>query len=107
MQNFEFDTMEQPVSVPADEKTLSAVFRLSPMEAKFLKVLLKSDWVGKEDLPPVQYSIRQVIYTLRKKIEQVQKGIWIINDLQGRYSIPDPGKKHLFEALQRAITLEE
>ena len=49
-----FDT-EIEGYVPADEKTLIAVFGLSPMEARFLQALLQGDWVGKEEMPEVAF----------------------------------------------------
>ena len=94
-----FDTIERDISIPADKKTLIAAFNLSPMEAGFLQVLLDRDWVGKDEFPSVNYSIRQVIYTLRKKIEH--GSVRVINDGQGRYSIPISGKRALSLAIQK------
>lgn len=101
-----FDTGDRGMHVPADEKTLIAVFGLSPMEARFLQALLQGDWVGKEEMPEVAFSIRQVIYLLRKKLEQKLIGrnrIWIINDGQGRYSITLTGKLALSVALEQYL----
>ena len=95
-----FNTKEPDISVPADEKTLMFAFDLSPMEAKFLQAMLgTTEWIGKEELPEVSYSIRQVIYTLRNKLGKLK--IWVINDGNGRYSIPPACKeivRHTIEA---------
>jgi hypothetical protein len=94
-----FNTEDRDVPVPADEKTLIAAFGLSPMEARFLQGMLNSVWVGKEELPEVSFSIRQVIYMLRKKLEMDR--VWIINNGRGRYSITPDGKRALSAKLKR------
>ena len=66
----EFVTTEPRVRVPADEKTLIYTFGFSPMEARFVQAMLNTtNWVGEDELPEIKYSVRQVIYTLRKKLE--------------------------------------
>ena len=100
----EFMTKEPDILVPADEKTLMQVFSLSPMEAKFLQSMLTNSWVGKDELPIVKYSIRQVIYTLRLKLEP--RHIWVVNDGVGRYSIPPSSKQIVKDAIEKALTLE-
>ena len=99
-----FMTKEPDILVPADEKTLMKVFSLSPMEAKFLQSMLINSWVGKDELPEVKYSARQVIYTLRMKLG---KRIWVINDGVGRYSIPPSGKQIVKAEIEKALTLGE
>lgn len=99
-----FKTKEPDISVPADEKTLMQVFSLSPMEAKFLQSMLTNNWVGKEELPIVKYSIRQVIYTMRTKLER--RHIWLINDGDGRYSIPPSSKQIVKDEIEKALTQE-
>ena len=98
-----FAIKEPDIQVPADEKTLMHVFGLSPMEARFLQAMLVRDWVGRRELPEVKYSIRQVIYTLRMKLEG--KGIIIINDAAGRYSIPPRSKEVARGRIEEALAL--
>ncbi len=104
MNYMEFNTVEQGLSVPADQKTLIAEFGLSPMEASFLQVLLKQDWVGRDEFPEVRYPIKHVIYTLRKKLG---RRVRVINDGRGRYSIPDAGKSFVSNTLKKAFSLGE
>lgn len=88
----QFKTEETVVAVAADTKTLMSVFRLTPMEARFLQAMLKhNSWVGKEELPELSWSIRQVIYNLRTKLDR--KHIKVINDGQGRYTITPDSKE--------------
>ena len=101
-----FDTMERDISVPADSKTLIAVFKLSPVEASFLQVLLERDWVSKDEFPPANYSNRQVMYTLRKKLESKFR-VWIINDGQGRYSITPDSKRKISAEITKALNSGE
>jgi hypothetical protein len=95
-----FVTEEPDISVPCDEKTLIHVFTLGPLEAKFLQAMLSTKgWVGKEELPVVRASIRQMIYKLRAKLEP--RKVWVINNGRGRYSIP-PSSKHVAKMLIEA-----
>jgi hypothetical protein len=101
----EFMTAEPNEPVHADEKTLMFVLGISPMEARFVQAMLSTnEWVGKDELPEVKYSIRQVIYTLRAKLEP--KKIWIINDGNGRYSIPPTCKAIIRRAIEVALPTE-
>lgn len=98
----EFLTNEPDITVPADVKTLVHVFGVSPMEARFMQRMLNSrSWVGKDELPEVKYSSRQVIYTLRKKLEP--KRIWVVNDGTGRYSITPDGKLAAKAEIERKL----
>jgi hypothetical protein len=98
----EFMTEEPNVSVPADEKTLILALGVSPMEARFIQAMLNTTgWVGKDELPELKYSIRQIIYTLRTKLEP--KKIWVINDGNGRYSIPPACKAILKRTIEAAL----
>jgi hypothetical protein len=100
----EFMTEEPHVSVPADEKTLVHAFSFSPMEAKFVQAMLNTtDWVGEDDLPDTKH-VRQVIYTLRKKLEP--RRIWVINDGNGRYSIPPTCKELMRKAIEASLPSE-
>lgn len=97
-----FVTVEPSVDVPADEKTIMLTFGVSPMEARFMQAMLgTTGWVGEEELPELKYSIRQVIYTLRKKLEK--RRIWVINDGNGKYSIPPACKELVKRAIEAAL----
>jgi hypothetical protein len=78
---------------------LSAKFSLSPLEARFLHVLMTRPDASKADLPEITFAIRQLIYTLRKKLEKIG-GIYIVNDGGGRYSIPRVSKKLLLAEME-------
>jgi hypothetical protein len=98
----EFMTVEPHNPIPADEKTLIYALGVSPMEARFVQAMLNTTgWVGKDELPEVKYSIRQVIYTLRTKLEP--KKIWVINDGNGRYSIPPSCKEIIRRTIEAAL----
>lgn len=97
-----FITEEPDISVPADLKTLMQVFDLPPLEAKFLQTMLTTQgWIGKQELPEASRSIRQVIYKLRAKIEP--RKVWVINNGQGRYSIPPPSKWVVKKLIEEAL----
>lgn len=98
----EFMTAEPDILIPADEKTLMQVFALPPLEAKFLHAMLNAPWVGKDELPIIKYSIRQLTYKLRMRLEARDKRIWVINDGEGRYGITPTGKRAIKELLERA-----
>ena len=104
-----FMTTEPDIHVPADEKTLMSVFKLPVLEARFLHAMLntKGGWVGKYELPAIQYSIRQTVYKLRNKLEAMDRRIWVINDGDGRYAITPTGKKIIKELLEKATQLQE
>ena len=98
----EFMTVEPKIKVPADEKTLIHALGITPMEARFVQAMLNTTgWVGKDELPEVKYSIRQVIYTLRTKLDP--KKIWVINDGNGRYSIPPACKEIVRRAIEASL----
>jgi hypothetical protein len=98
----EFMIMEPNVPVPADEKTLMLALGISPMEARFVQAMLNTNkWVGQDELPEVKYSTRQVIYKLRMKLEA--RKIWIINDGNGRYSIPPACKTLIKREIEKAL----
>lgn len=101
----EFMTVEPNKPIPADEKTLIHALGVSPMEARFVQAMLNTtDWVGEDELPEVRYSIRQVIYTLRAKLRP--KRIWVINDGNGRYSIPPSCKEIIRRTIEAALPTE-
>jgi hypothetical protein len=97
----EFMTEEPKFSILADEKTLIHAFGVSPMEARFVQAMLNMNWVGEDELPEIKYSVRQVIYTLRKKLEP--KKIWVINDGNGRYSIPPTCKEIIKREIEKSM----
>jgi hypothetical protein len=99
---------EEPVVkvIPADEKTLRTVFRLSVTEARLLNLLLKQEWVGQEDFDAIDYSLRQIVYTLRRKIRPLGLRA-IVNDGRGRYAVSTAGKVAISRAIERALTLGE
>lgn len=95
-------TVEPDKPVPADEKTLIHVFGFSSMEARFVQAMLNTtNWVGEDELPEIKYSVRQIIYTLRKKLEP--RRIWVINDGNGRYSIPPTCKERIRRAIEASL----
>jgi hypothetical protein len=101
----EFVTEEPHISVPADEKTLIHAFGVTPMEARFIQAMLNTTgWVGEEELPEIKYSVRQVIYTLRRKLEP--RKIWVINDGNGRYSIPPASKEIIRRTIEATLPTE-
>lgn len=83
------------ITLDAETSLLSAKFSLSPLEAKFLRILLVKLEAGKKDLPELGYSVRQVIYTLRKKLEKLE-GVYIVNNGKSRYSIPRRSKERIW-----------
>lgn len=85
-------------SFDVEANLLAAKFALSPSEAKFLRILIAKRDASKKDVPEITYAIRQLIYTLRKKLEQIG-GIYIVNDGRGRYSMPKISKKLLHAEL--------
>jgi len=98
----EFMTVEKHNPIPADEKTLVHAFGVSPMEARFIQAMLNTTgWVGEEELPEIKYSVRQIIYTLRKKLEP--RKIWVINDGNGRYSIPPSCRDIIRRTIEAAL----
>jgi hypothetical protein len=101
-----FMTEEPDIAVPADPKTLMSVFGLKLMEAKFLQAMLATKgWVGNAELPEIKYSKRQVIYTLRQKLDP--KGIQVISDGDGRYGVPPSNKKAVKRYIELALSLSE
>jgi hypothetical protein len=101
----EFMTEEPRFSTPADEKTLMHALGITPMEARFVQAMLNTTgWVGKDELPEVKFSIRQVIYTLRTKLEG--RKIWVINDGNGRYSIPPACKEIIKRTIEASLPTE-
>lgn len=96
-----FVTVEPRISVPADEKTLMHALGVTPMEARFIQAMLNTGWVGEDELPEIRYSVRQVIYTLRRKLEP--RRIWVINDGNGRYSIPPACKELIKKAIEASL----
>ena len=97
-----FMTEEPDIAVPADPKTLMAVLGLKLMEAKFLQAMLATKgWIGKEELPEIKYSKRQVIYTLRQKLDP--RGIQVIGDGEGRYSVTPNSKKVIKRYIELAL----
>ena len=97
-----FMTEEPDISIPADEKTLIHAFGFSPMEARFVQAMLNTTgWVGEDELPEIKYSVRQVIYTLRKKLER--RKIWVINDGNGKYSIPPACKEIIKRTIEASL----
>ena len=102
----EFVTEEPDISVLADVKTLMQVLKISPMEAKFVQAMLNTKgWIGSAELPDIKYSKRQVIYTLRSKLEE--GGIRILNDGTGKYTIPPGGKMVIKKLIEDQLTLGE
>lgn len=81
-------------SFDVEANLLSAKFDLSPLEAKFLRVLLMRPDASRHDFPEVTFAVRQLIYTLRKKLEGIG-GVYIVNDGGGHYSMPRPSKRLL------------
>lgn len=84
----------------AEANLLSAKFKLSPLEARFLQILITRADGAKEDMPELTFAIRQLIYTLRKKLDRLG-GVYIVNDGNGRYSIPRISKQLIREALSK------
>jgi len=84
----------------AEASLLSAKFKLSPLEAKFLYLLITRRDAAKEDLPELTFAARQLIYTLRKKLYHIGS-VYIANDGNGRYSIPKISKQVLREELRK------
>lgn len=85
-------------SFDVESNLLSARFDLSPLEARFLKALLGRPSASHDDFPEVTFAIRQLIYTLRKKMEAIG-GVYIVNEGGGRYSMPRSSKRLLREKL--------
>jgi hypothetical protein len=98
----EFTTEETVVSVDADEKTLIAVFGLTPMEARFFQAMLKYSYgIGPEEMPEISYSLRQMVYNLRAKLRR--KYIRIMNAGGGRYTVMPDVKNIVKRELENSI----
>lgn len=89
--------------VPADVKTLMQVFSLPPMEAKLLQAMLTNEWVGKDELPEIKYSLRQVVLKLRRTMSERQ--VWILNDGGGRYALSLHGKETVRRIISNAMAV--
>lgn len=96
-----FMTQEPEVSIPADVKTLMLTFKIPPLEAKFLQALLAQDWVGKDELPVIRYSARQLVYKLRAKLDPM--GVFIVNDSATRYALPPSSKVMAKLLIEKAL----
>ena len=68
-------------------------------------MLSSKDWVGPEELPAVKYSKRQVIYTMRQKLEPKQ--IIVLNNGMGRYAVTSSAKKLAKRMIEDALSLSE
>lgn len=98
-----FITQEPDIVVPADIKTLMHVFSLQPLEAKFLQAMLASKtWVGKDELPAIKYSIRQIVFKMRAKLDPLH--IVIINDGAGKYALLPDSKLVAKRMIEQALT---
>ena len=98
-----FMTEEPDIAVPADPKTLMHVFGLKLIEARFLQAMLATKgWIGKEELPEIKYSKRQIIYTLRQKLDP--KNISVISDGSGRYSVLPSSKRVVKQIIEGALS---
>jgi hypothetical protein len=86
------------LSFDVEANLLSAKFDLSPLEARFLRVLLLQADASKKDFPEISFALRQLIYTLRKKLEKIG-GVYIVNDGYGHYSIPRVSKRLILAEL--------
>jgi hypothetical protein len=87
-------TEPRDASFDVEANLLSVKFDLSPSEARFLRVLLARPDVSKVDFPEIIFAIRQLVYTLRKKVENIG-GVYIVNDGGGHYSMPRSSKRLL------------
>lgn len=100
-----FMTDEPDIAVPADLKTLMHVFGLKMLEAKFLQAMLAAEgWIGKEELPEIKYSKRQVIYMLRQKLDPLD--IKLVGDGNGRYSVMPSSKLVAKRLIEQALLTE-
>ena len=89
------------LSLPT-KRRLSTRWAITPMEARFIQAMLNTTgWVGEEELPEIKYSVRQVIYTMRKKLER--RKIWVINDGNGKYSIPPACKEIIKRTIEESL----
>jgi len=79
--------------IDVDEKTLMEVFDLSPREAQFLRPMLYYTIAEKDTFPTLSYNPRQIIYTLRKKINSY--GVRIKSYGEGRYGFVGQDKQKL------------
>jgi hypothetical protein len=97
----EFKTTEPKVQVPADHITLMAVFDLTPLEAKLLQAMLVGGWVGAREVPDAAASFRQIVFTLRGKMERLH-AVTIVNNGGGKkYAMPIAAKKIVAQALEK------
>ena len=97
-----FMTTEPDTRPLVDEKTLMGVFNLPLLEARFLRAMLEHEWVGKEELPAIQYSVRQLTYKLRTKLGAMDPSIWVVNDNKGRYGITWTGRQAIRQIIEKA-----
>jgi len=97
-----FMTTEPDIRPLADEKTLMSVFGLPLLEARFLRAMLDQEWVGRAELPAIQYSVRQLVYKLRTKLGAQNPRIWVVNDNKGRYGITWTGKQAIRQIIEKA-----
>jgi hypothetical protein len=89
--------VEHGDGVITDEKTLCDTFNLSWLEAGFLKALLAYSVAGPEEFPPIDYSPRQHIYLLRKKMGPYQ--VTINTYGKGHYGISKLDKDRIAKLL--------
>lgn len=94
--------VEHGDGVIVEEKILCDTFGLSWLEAGFLKSLLAYSVAGPEEFPPIEYSPRQHIYILRKKMGAYQVAINTYG--KQHYGIPLADKIRIGKLL--GITLE-
>jgi hypothetical protein len=88
----------EKICLDVSEKVLMEVFHLSPREAEFMRPLLYYTLPGPEELPNLKYSGRQIIYTLRKKLEAKYR-VRIRSYGGGRYGFSQEDKAILQDAL--------
>jgi hypothetical protein len=93
--------IEHGDGVIIEEKTLCDVFGLSWLEAGFLKSLLAYSVAGPDEFPPINYSPRQHIYLLRKKLGPYQ--VMINTYGKQHYGIPKSDKERIAKLLGSSL----
>jgi hypothetical protein len=97
---YKFDVSEPDFIFIADQKTIQQTLGLSPIMARMVQaMLMTTGWISPEDMPELKFSVRQLMYMMRKRLSKHQ--IVIVNDGVGGYGLTPQSKqiiKRLLEA---------
>ena len=85
------------IIVTADQKALQRALGISPIMARMVQaMLLSNDYISPDDLPELKFSVRQLVYMMRKKLDKHK--IEVLNDGCGGYRLTRQSK-HIIDRL--------